>query len=796
MFKPLLQSPSFDLSWDARGGTFRLGSPGRLLEFVAGVEVSRRGRVHTLTTAGLVPGRDVVQRLEDVHGPAGEAQFFYQEVQGLALSMRVRLYPGRPFALIRLSVTNVGPGPVHLRRFFIRTVPEGIAANAAPVGFYVNGWQSWSPAGFRLRESRSFALSRLMGILQGPMIHNAVTPRTSASGRFWSETVGALVTEREALLGGIASTGDQFGQTWADLRPGHQRFMVQTQMDDVSLAAGESRYSEWFYIEWVPLPCGDPFAQYAHAVARQMAVPNPGRALSGWCSWYVYGHDVSEAEMMENLASAALIADEVPLRVVQLDDGYQAAWGDWRRCNERFPHSLAWLAERIRGSGFQPGLWFAPFLVERGSQLAREHPDWLLRGPRGHPVRAGWVWSFMGRALDVTHPDVQEFLADMVRTFVHEWGYEYLKLDFLYAAALPGLRHNRAMTRAQALRQALRVIREAAGEDVYLLGCGVPLGPAIGLLNAVRVGPDTAPHWEPLVRGVSRFVRGNPALPSLRNSLRNVMTRGWMHGRWWVNDPDVAILREEDSTLSLDEVLAQLTLIGMTGGQIFLSDDLDDLPEERRRLVAALLPPLLDGMDTLDLLEQPMPEVVVAPVARPWGRWRLVAVFNWGEDPIERPLPESIPLDERKAYHIVDFWEQRYFLLGPGGMRPVLHIAPHGVVLLGVRVVKPEPHLVSSTFHISQGAEISGWELERARLSFTMRLDRVAEGTVWLALPRRPSEVLLDGEPLGERAVRAVASGIWSISYRVHHVAHLEVAWPEEGREELSAGQVLVPSGS
>ncbi len=61
-------------------------------------------------------------------------------------------------------------------------------------------------------------------------------------------------------------------------------------------------------------------------------------------------------------------------------------------------------------------------------------------------------------------------------------------------------------------------------------------------------------------------------------------------------------------------------------------------------------------------------------------------------------------LSERVAYHVVDFWEQRYLSMGRGAPRPILHIPPHGVVLLSVRPQHPDPHLcLSTTFHISQG---------------------------------------------------------------------------------------------
>jgi len=784
----LFQSPCFEVHWESHAGTLRLQSPGRALRCFFGVEVVQRGRVRTLTTDKLPSGRVVTEHVEDAHGQAEGAMIYHQEFQGLTLSVGVRVYPSRPFVLLKVAVTNVGPDPVQIRRFFVSTAPDGFESIEAPSGFYSNGWQSWSTAGFLPAQHRSDTLSLPERWLQGPMIHNSETPYSRKAGRFWSEVVGAVVTPREALIAGGVSLADQFVQVGADVRPGRHALTIQSQADDLPLAVGEGLASEWFYLEWAPLPSTDPFAQYAYAVIRQMQLPAPRPAPTGWCSWYMYGNRVSEADVIENLAAAALLADEIPLEVIQLDEGYQTQWGDWTERNAHFPHDFRWLAERIRGSGFTPGLWLGPLTAHPKSTLATQHPDWLLRTPRGRPVFPGLISGFLGRALDPTHPGVQAHIRGMVQEAVHEWGYGYLKLDFMYAGALPGKRYNARATRVQALRQIFQIIREAAGDDTYIVGCGAPLQPAIGLVDAMRVGPDTAPSWEPSYGRVGPLLKRNPSLPSLRNSLRNVATRTWMHNRWWTNDPDTLLMRSTQTQLTEDEVLAQVTLIGLSGGLLLLSDKLDALTPERRALVAALFPSLLEGMDVLDLFQKEMPEEVIVPIARPWGRWRLVGLFNWEDMPVERTLPSDLPMDERKPYHIFDFWERRYLRLEPGALQPVFHLPPHGATLLSVRpaqsarLADQPPHLVTTTFHISQGAEITEWQLGGlttldGNLALTVDLQRLAKGEVWLALPSRPSEVLLNEKPLPDDAVRAVSPGVWAVKFYVNREAALHIIW-------------------
>ena len=773
----LFQSPCFEVRWESHTGTLRLQSPGRALRCFSGVEVVQHGRVRTLTTDKLPSGRVVTEHLEDAHGQAEGATIHHQEFQGLTLSVSVRVYPSRPFVLLKVSVTNVGPDPVQIRRLFVSTAPDGFESTEPPSGFYANGWQSWSTAGFFPAQRHSEVLSLPERWLQGPMIHNPETPYGRQAGRFWSEVAGAVITPREALIAGGASLADQFVQVGADIRSGHHALILQSQADDLPLDVGEGLSSEWFYLEWVPLPCTDPFAQYAYTVIRQMQLPAPRPALRGWCSWYMYGNRVTEADVIENLATAALLADEIPLEVIQLDEGYQTQWGDWTERNARFPHDFRWLAERIRGSEFTPGLWLGPLTAHPKSSLALHHPDWLLRTPHGRPVSPGLISGFLGRVLDPTHPGVQAHIEGLVRDAVHEWGYNYLKLDFMYAGALSGKRHNPRVTRAQALREVFRIIREAAGSDAYIVGCGAPLQPAIGLVDAMRIGPDTAPSWEPNFGRVGRLLKRNPSLPSLRNSLRNVAARTWMHNRWWTNDPDTLLMRSTQTQLTDDEVLAQVTLIGLSGGLLLLSDKLDALTPERRALVAALFPSLLEGMDVLDLFQNEMPEEVVVPIARPWGRWRLVGLFNWGDTPVERTLPADLPMDQRKPYHIFDFWERRYLRLEPGAPQPVFHLPPHGAVLLGIRPAASIPHLVTTTFHVSQGAEITELQLGDGDLALTIDLQRLAQGEVWLALPSRPSETYLNEKLLPDDAVHAVATGVWAVKFYVNRQAALRVIW-------------------
>lgn len=289
--------------------------------------------------------------------------------------------------------------------------------------------------------------------------------------------------------------------------------------------------------------------------------------ISGWCSWYHYFHDISEAAFDQNLADAA---GRFGFDLFQLDDGYQRAIGDWLETNEKFPSGIAPLARRIDDAGMIPGIWYAPFAVFPDSSAYNE--DWLARQPDGSRIPAvvnpNWGEGALGYALDTTLPEVQSWIEETARGLVDS-GYRYLKLDFTYAAAMEGIRSGPA-TKAEALKLGLEAIRRGAGEETLLLGCGMPLWPAIGLVDAMRIGQDVAPYWEPEVQ-----IEGlTESLPSTQSAYRNTCARASMHRRLWVNDPDCVMLRKTDTRLTEEQIRMWAELVADSGQLLLVSDDL------------------------------------------------------------------------------------------------------------------------------------------------------------------------------------------------------------------------------
>ena len=335
-------------------------------------------------------------------------------------------------------------------------------------------------------------------------------------------------------------------------------------------------------------------------------------APAGWCTWYELFGNVSEADVVANLEFCAATFDRRFFRYIQLDDGYQKATGDWDT-NQKFPHGHRWLTDKIHAQGFKAGLWVAPFAVTERSGIPTAHPDWLLRradGPIVWDTREDWGGKVY--SLDGSHPQVQQWLFDLARRVVQEWGYDYLKIDFLLWATA-GDAHYGGLTHAEAYRKGLAALREGLGTEAFLLGCGAPLQHAVGYVNGMRIGTDVGASW------------GGIQAPARAAGLRS-----FYHRATWLNDPDCLVVRPP---LSKSEAQVWTSIVALSGGVTVFSDNLPKLPPDRVPLLQRVLPvapvagrPVGAAVVTRDVA----PAIVSGDEAHPIrGPWR----FRTGDDP-------------------------------------------------------------------------------------------------------------------------------------------------------------------
>jgi len=378
-----------------------------------------------------------------------------------------------------------------------------------------------------------------------------------------------------------------------------------------------------------------------------------GAPVRGWESWYHYGLAVGARDVLANArALRTRYRDVEGFDLVQIDDGWQQTYGAWWP-NDRFPADLGELVAELTGLGCRAGIWVAPFRVQPGAPgHATDHPDWMLHDADGRPVEAGRHGAW---ALDASHPDARGWIAELGAT-IRAWGFDMVKVDFCYLGALEAQRHDPRMTGIETMRAGMQALADGLGDDVYLLGCGLPVLPAVGICHGNRVGHDLAMPREhqalghPLDDGWTGFM-------GVRAGARNLAAR-WAHaGRWYDADVDVVMAWGSDGAdpagFGIEEARVLATVAALSGGPFLLADDLDALTATEHAVLedAGLL--ALVGARSLrpvDLFAAPDPASVARHAFSQGpgipGRWTaevgdrtVVALFNWGDEPAATDLP-------------------------------------------------------------------------------------------------------------------------------------------------------------
>jgi len=447
---------------------------------------------------------------------------------GWILSGRVRGKPGR-LEIIRLDI---------------------------PERMLINNWQSWGPC---KPVNKNFRLSGIKNLVK----ENA-------------ETLNIFSPVPDLLEGNILSDyfiawdGGLLG--FLSSRIAHPFFI--TEGDEM---VGYLDFFEAIFEEWVPLEKllileGSTVELlleiYADAVKKENEPKIPTWNPIGWCSWYQYFGGLKWSDVEKNLK----LSQEFPFEVFQIDDAYEKDIGDWLETKEGFP-SLEYMAESIKEKGFKAGIWLAPFSVSETSSVFKKHKDWLVKKD-GVPKVAYKNWGKKIYALDLTNEEVLFWLADLFSS-LKKVGFDYFKIDFLFAGAVPGAR-KKNVTPIQAYREGMRVIRKVLGSS-FILGCGAPLLPSIGFVDGMRIGEDTAPFWN--------FDMPDIGFPNAYHALRNALTRSFMHRKFWLNDPDCLILRHKDVNLTPDMRKMYAYVSGALDNMLIESDDLSKVDSEGKRIL-------------------------------------------------------------------------------------------------------------------------------------------------------------------------------------------------------------------
>ena len=334
----------------------------------------------------------------------------------------------------------------------------------------VDGYHSWDWAGLRdTGQPGSGWWSALWGTPGGSRLAVRLRdiPKVGALALNWTgngdlhvTTTGTPYQERDRT-GGPTSLG-------VVLQPGESFTGDPIVIEEADLNGNEG-------VGLPPLPAG------SHA-------PLPRQA--GWMTWNVYGRDVTPTNVMAGVKLTPAGG------LILLDDGWMPMhgstprWGDWH-VRSSFGISMKEMVNRVEAKDRKLAVWLSPFHAGVYSDIARDHPEWLLRDARGN----AYVDSRPGHqnyVLDASLPEVRDHLAAVGKR-LGEDGVAAIKIDFLYAGAIRGQRAA-GWTDIAAYRAGVEALgngfREAAGPDARVYACGASAPALVGLVDANRSGGD------------------------------------------------------------------------------------------------------------------------------------------------------------------------------------------------------------------------------------------------------------------------------------------------------------------
>lgn len=432
---------------------------------------------------------------------------------------------------------------------------------------FINGYQSWTTskevsfADKMKRYNRIADMSKKTQELARTSGDAYIIDYPKKAGIFHSFTYTYIRNEEDVVLWGSAN--ERTGYTIFRV------FMNDNKFEIIKDLEGVITSSEYELLDIVKYngTYDDVFDKYFNFLA--FPVPKL-KFLSGYTSWYNYFQNISEEIILRDLEGTERVKEKI--KIFQIDDGYAPAVGDWLDYNEKFPNGMKSIADKIHEKGYLAGIWLAPFNAQIKSKIVEAHPEWFLKHPNGkfQIGCVGWGGAYI---LNLDLEEVRAHIKNFFDVILNDWGYDMVKLDFLYSQCIFP---RGGKSRGQIMCEAMDFLRECVG-DKLLLGCGVPLGPAFGRVDACRISCDVDLSFK---NKYYAKLNVNNEIISTKNAMTNTIFRRHLDGRIFCNDPDVMFFRNNNLKFTWDQKMMLSTVNNMFGNVLFVSDNIGDYDEK------------------------------------------------------------------------------------------------------------------------------------------------------------------------------------------------------------------------
>ena len=584
----------------------------------------------------------------------------------------LELYAKLPFVLIRTERLNPGKEVLDVRRVV--------------------------PATFTLDLGKPAADLRTLGT--GGLLAPDKNP-----GSYLFLTCADPATRRGVVAGWLTQERGS-GVLFSSVKDGRVGIKTQIEYGHLRLAPGESATSEILAVGiFDDARLGE--ERYADAIARNYRIKLHPQ-VNGYCTWYAgRGGAANENDIVTLSEFVAKELKPYGFSFVQIDDEWQdgGTYNGPRRGFDRvkpdgpYPHGMAPVAKKIQDLGLTAGIWFLPFARNFQDPEYKDRQHWFMKRENGKPYETEWG----GTSLDLTHPEVQAHLTHLVKT-IHGWGYNYFKMDGLWTGSVTeqiyvndGYRddgignhapfHNPKKTNIEVYRDGLRLLRQAAGPDVFFSGCNVSqnmrtLGGTIGLVDSMRIGPDNGQDWNGITTGPLRGSR-----------------LYFLHGRVWWNDPDPSYVR---NGIPLNHARLLPSWVALSDQFNLNSDWIPDLSAERMEIMKRTMPAHGATARPVDCFDANLPFVWLVTDTRQPVRRDVLGLFNWeNAEKTVRGTAAWAGLPKARSYHAFDFWENK--LIPRFGGEFQFKVPAQSCRVIAVRATEGRPLVLSTSRHVTQG---------------------------------------------------------------------------------------------
>ena len=298
----------------------------------------------------------------------------------------LELYPTLPFLLVSTEMRNSGTAPMDIE-------------HVVPVQFKMD-------LGKPIAQLRTMGTAGLTAPDKNPGSYLFLTLADPATRR--GVVAGWLTQERGS--GVLFSEADGAGVKFrGQIDYGHLRLDPGASSTLETLAVGvfdDARLGE---------------EGYADALARQYHIQLRPQT-TGYCTWYSnpHGGAADEKSIVELAEVAARELKPFGFSFVQIDDKWQdgqerngPARRFWRvKPDGPYAHGLEPVSQKLKDLGLTTGLWFLPFASDYLDPEFKDRQHWFMKRQDGKPYETPWG----NTSLDLTHPEVREYLANLFAT--------------------------------------------------------------------------------------------------------------------------------------------------------------------------------------------------------------------------------------------------------------------------------------------------------------------------------------------------------------------------------------------